>query len=413
LKKDKTSNFQIKTILSILWPPSSILKQFISILLFKHLIKWKYFYKWLFKYSFKTIPVAAGAWGMGCIGYPPHPVWEITNACNLNCIHCHAAGGKPAKDELTTEEGKKLIDEIARMKEFKTLVYSGGEPLMRPDLIELLNYSKKAGLINIIATNGTLITEDMAFKLKQSGVFCVAVSLDSSDPNIHNFIRKHPEAFSKAVQGIKNAAKAGILIQINTTAMEYNFETLGKLLEMGEDLGTGIYLMYQLVPVGRGNKIEDASLKVNKNEKLLKFLAEKQKNISAIVEPVAGPQYWPYLLEKNNKTSPFWRFIAERVFFGCAAGRGFIYIKANGDIWPCPFVEVNAGNIREQSLEYIYKNSTVLNNLRNRENTLKGKCKTCKYRKMCGGCRGRAWAYTGDYLAEDPSCFLNNLGVRS
>jgi radical SAM protein with 4Fe4S-binding SPASM domain len=113
-------------------------------------------------------------------------------------------------------------------------------------------------------------------------------------------------------------------------------------------------------------------------------------------------------LEKNNKTSSFWKFIAERVFFGCAAGRGFIYIKANGDVWPCPFVEVNAGNIREQSLEYIYKNSTVLNNLRNRENTLKGKCKTCKYRKMCGGCRGRAWAYTGDYLAEDPSCFLNN-----
>lgn len=346
---------------------------------------------------------------MGCIGYAPHPVWELTNACNLNCIHCHAAGGKPAKDELTTEEGKKLIDEIANMKEFKTLVYSGGEPLMRPDLIELLNYSKKAGLINIIATNGTLITEDMAFKLKQSGVFCVAVSLDSSDANIHNSIRKHPEAFSKAVQGIKNAAKAGILIQINTTAMEYNFETLGKLLEMGEDLGTGIYLMYQLVPVGRGNKIEDASLKVNKNEKLLKFLAEKQKNISAIVEPVAGPQYWPYLLEKNNKTSSFWKFIAERVFFGCAAGRGFIYIKANGDVWPCPFVEVNAGNIREQSLEYIYKNSRVLNNLRNRENTLKGKCKTCKYRKMCGGCRGRAWAYTGDYLAEDPSCFLNNI----
>ncbi|PIQ44673.1 MAG: hypothetical protein COW04_11725 [Deltaproteobacteria bacterium CG12_big_fil_rev_8_21_14_0_65_43_10] len=165
-------------------------------------------------------------------------------------------------------------------------------------------------------------------------------------------------------------------------------------------------LMYQLVPVGRGSAIEEATLNLNENERLLKSLARKQKDVSTIIEPVAGPQYWPYLMEQRGKSDGAWLRLAKQVFHGCAAGRGFVYIKANGDVWPCPFVEINAGNVRETSFQKIWRESEVFVNLRKRDNTLKGKCGECKYRTICGGCRGRALAYHGDYLAEDPSCFL-------
>ena len=390
----------------IFWPPSLIIKQFGSVLFFKYLVKWNSFYTWFFKHSFKSLPVAAGSIGMGCIGFPAHPAWEVTAACNLRCIHCHATSGKPAKDELTTDEAKKFIDELAKVDEFRMLVYTGGEPLVRSDIFELFEHSKKAGMLNVIATNGTLIDEDMAFRLREAGVVGAAVSLDSANHEIHNRIRAHSNAFELAMQGIHAVKKAGILLQINVTAMEYNFDTMDELIELADTEGSGIMLMYQLVPVGRGSRIEEATLDVKENEKLLKFLTEKQRNISTIIEPVAGPQYWPYLMEQNNETGAIWMKLAEQVFHGCAAGRGFVYIKANGDVWPCPFVEVKAGNVRDNSFESIWRNSEVFANLRDREHTLKGRCMECKYRKICGGCRGRAMAYSGDYLAEDPSCFI-------
>lgn len=392
---------------SIFWPPTLIAKQLTSVLYFNHLVGWSKFPNWLLKHSFKSLPVAAGSIGMGCIGFPAHPAWEVTSACNLRCIHCHVAGSKPAKDELTTDEARRFIDDLAGVDEFRMLVYTGGEPLMRPDLLELLHHSKKAGLTNVIATNGTLITEDVAFKLREAGVVGAAVSLDSSQSAIHQYIRRNDDAFNLAMQGIQALKKAGILLQINVTAMAYNFSGLDELIELADSEGAGIMLMYQLVPVGRGNAIEEAALDINGNEKLLKFLARKQKNVSTIIEPVAGPQYWPYLMERGGKSNGIWLKLARQVFHGCAAGRGFVYIKANGDVWPCPFVEINAGNVREASFRKTWRESEVFVNLRNRENTLKGDCGECKYRTICGGCRGRALAYHGDYLAEDPSCFLH------
>jgi radical SAM protein with 4Fe4S-binding SPASM domain len=392
---------------SIFWPPSLIAKQLTSVLYFKNLVGWNKFPDWLLKHSFKSLPVAAGSIGMGCIGFPAHPAWEVTAACNLRCIHCHVASSKPAKDELTTDEAKRFIDDLARVNEFRMLVYTGGEPLVRPDLLELLHHSRKAGLTNVIATNGTLITEEVAFKLKEAGVVGAAVSLDSSQSAIHNYIRQNDHAFELAMRGIRAVKKAGILLQINVTAMEYNFSDLDELIELADSEGSGIMLMYQLVPVGRGSAIEKASLKVNENERLLKSLARKQKDVSTIIEPVAGPQYWPYLMEQRSKSNGIWLKLARQVFHGCAAGRGFAYIKANGDVWPCPFVEVNAGNVRETPFRKIWRESEVFVNLRNREDTLKGRCRECQYRTICGGCRGRALAYHGDYLAEDPSCFLH------
>ena len=162
----------------------------------------------------------------------------------------------------------------------------------------------------------------------------------------------------------------------------------------------------QLVAVGRGEKIEKATLKKSANKYLSELISEKQRNTKTIIEPVAGPQYWPYLLGKNGIRDGKLLKLAGKLFHGCAAGRGFVYIKANGDVWPCPFVEVNAGNIRDLSFDRIYREAPVFRQLRGREELLKGVCGDCNYKTVCGGCRGRALAYSGDYLAEDPRCFI-------
>jgi len=278
-------------------PPSLLLRQMGSALLMGYLNRWRHFPGWLIHHGFRSIPVANGSLGMGCIGYPGHPVWEVTSACNLKCIHCHATSDKASPDELSTDEGKKLIDMLAENNEFRTLIYTGGEPLVRPDIFELLRHSQKAGLANIIATNGTLIDEEMAHKLKEHGVVCNAISVDASKAAIHDFVRNKPGSFDLAMRAIEATKKAGILLQINTTAMEYNMPHLPELIEFADNCGAGIMLMYQLVAVGRGEKIEKATLKKAANKYLSELIAEKQKTAKTIIEPVAGPQYWAYLLE--------------------------------------------------------------------------------------------------------------------
>ncbi|MCE5211785.1 MAG: radical SAM protein [Deltaproteobacteria bacterium] len=388
-------------------PPSLLFKQMGSAMLMGYLNHWRKFPAWTLKHGFRSIPVANGAWGMGCIGYPGHPVWEVTGACNLRCIHCHAVSGKADPHELTTDEGKRLIDTIASVSEFRTLIYTGGEPLVRPDIFELLRHSQKAGLANIIATNGTLIDEEMAFKMKDHGVVCNAISIDDSNPDTHDMVRNKKGSFDLALRAIDATKKAGILLQINTTAMEYNLPHLSELIDLVDNCGAGIMLMYQLVAVGRGEKIEKATLKKSANKNLCDLIAGKQINATTIIEPVAGPQYWPYMLEKKGIRNGLGLKIAGKIFHGCAAGRGFVYVKANGDVWPCPFVEINAGNVRDLSFAEIYRNAPVFQHLRRREELLKGACGECNYKTICGGCRGRALAYSGDYLAEDPRCFIH------
>ena len=391
---------------AIFWPPSLVIRQLGSVVYFSYLVGWRRFPSWMIKHGVNSLPIAAGATGMGCIGFPAHPAWEVTSACNLRCIHCHVTADRPAPDELNTDDAKRFIDDIARVDEFRMLVYTGGEPLVRKDIFELMHHAKLCGLINVIATNGTLITDEVAFRLKEEGLATAAVSLDSYRDEIHDYVRNKENTYDLAMRGIRALKKAGIPLQINATAMQYNFGDLDELLELVDGLGSGIMLMYQLVPVGRGDAIRDATLSMNENERLFKFLSKKQKEISTIVEPVAGPQYWPYLMEQKGLKNGLWMRLARQVFHGCAAGRGFVYIKANGDVWPCPFVEVSAGNVRERPFDRIWQESDVFRKLRNRQNTLKGKCGQCSYRTICGGCRGRAMACSGDYLAEDPSCFL-------
>ncbi len=345
---------------------------------------------------------------MGCIGFPSHPVWEMTTACNLRCIHCHTSGGKPTADELTTDEAKLLLEQLAEIKEFRMMAFTGGEPLVRKDLFELLSYSKSLGFTNTIATNATLIDESIARRLHDCGVVIAAVSLDGFDAATHDMVRGSSGSFDAAVRGMNALRRAGILLHINITAMEYNMNQMEPLITLVNDLQASILLMYQLVPVGRGRGIQQAALDLSANEKLIRFMAKTQSTANAIMEPVAGPQYWPFLLSRQGiRDGPLLR-LAEVVFHGCSAGRGFVYIKPNGDVWPCPFIEMSCGNVRQAPFQNIWRTSSVLEHLRERETRLKGRCGECQYRRLCGGCRGRAWAVSGDYLAEDPSCFIHS-----
>jgi radical SAM protein with 4Fe4S-binding SPASM domain len=377
------------------------LRQALSALYFAYLVRWKKLPQWLMKGG-KTIPTAAGATGMGCIGFPIHPVWEITSACNLRCRQCHAAGGKAQPDELTTEEGKRLIDELAQIPEFRMLVFTGGEPLVRKDVFELAEYAASLGFQISIATNGTLITPEVAKQMKQVGVVNVAIGLNSTTAEVHESITNIPGSFEKTMRGIYASKEAGLALQLNATVMTSNLPEVPHFLDLADKLEAEIVLLYQLVPVGRGE--DDEELTPGQYASLMKTISQQQRNCLPVIEPICSPIYWAYLLRRNSHIK-LGKRLTSQLFQGCVAGSGLCYIKPNGDVWACPFLPISAGNVRELPLSQIWREAELFRNLRDKSK-LKGKCGSCDDKEICGGCRGRAYAHYGDYLAEDPSCFL-------
>ena len=340
---------------------------------------------------------------MGCIGFPIHPVWEVTLACNLRCKQCHAGAAKKGAAELSTEEGKKLLDQMAEIQEFRMLAFGGGEPLVRPDIFELVDYAHSLGFEISIATNGTLVTRDVAKRFKKMGVANMAIGLNANDKTVHEGITQVPGSFEKTKQAIYNTLDMGMNLQINTTVMKENRSSIPGLLDFASEVGTEIVLLYQVVPEGRGKM--DMELSIEEYLATVNLIIDKQQTSSAVIEPVCYPQYWAYLVRRSGRV-PWGMALAEKVFKGCVAGSGLCYIKPDGEVWPCPFIPISGGNVRQTPLPQRWYNSHLFNSLRNRDN-LKGKCGVCSYRNICGGCRGRAYAHLGDYLEEDPFCFLN------
>jgi len=377
-----------------------------SALYLGYLIGWKALPQWLLK-ARTSLRTVAGATGMGCIGFPTHPVWEVTNACNLRCEQCHASSGKPLPDELDTEEGKKLLDEIAAIDEFRSLVITGGEPLVRPDILELVGYARSLGLEITFATNGTLLTRDIARELKKMGVVNVAIGLNANDRLVHEQITRVLGSFEKTRQAITIVAEMGMGLHINTTVMEANRQAIPGLLDFASEVGAQVVLLYQLVPAGRGEA--EMELSIKEYLALTGMVAEKQRTSKALIMPTCSPQYWGYLLNRNShKPSRLDMKLAGTLFKGCIAGSGMCYIKADGEVWPCPFVPLSGGNARDIPLREIWYDSELFQNLRKRENLTGQRCRSCRFRYICGGCRGRAYAHSGDYLGDDPLCFISD-----
>jgi len=383
-------------------PPSLLTKQLRSALLIRRLTGWTRL-PWWTTQAGKIFQIAAGCQGVGCFGYPVHPVWEVTAKCNLECEHCHARADESDRpDELTTEEGKtRVIDALAEVQDFRSLIFSGGEPLVREDLVELVAHAKKRGFYPIIATNATLITPDVARALKRAGTLGIAASVDSMKDEVHDAFRRKKGALRLAREGIANAAAEGMYIQINITASKINQKELPEIIAFADELRAHVILLYQFIPSGRGE--ESSQLELTREEFREEILraGALQRDLHPVIAPVGLPEYWALHNVMKNGGG------ASDVLRGCICGNGMFYIKPNGDVWPCAFVPISGGNLRQMSPKQIWSSSELFAKLRDREN-LKGICHDCSQREMCGGCRARAYASTGDLFAEDPKCALTD-----
>jgi radical SAM protein with 4Fe4S-binding SPASM domain len=386
-------------------PPSLVARQVASILAFQSATNWRGLPFWL-KSLPKLFKVAAGATGIGCFGFPTHIVYEITPRCNLRCRHCHVRAGENLYGELDTEDAKKVIESLAEVPEFRMLVLTGGEPLVRKDVYELLSYAGELGFSTIVATNATLITGEVARALKESGTMGIAASIDSMESKKHDYFRSQKGSLESAVKGIENARREGLYIQINISLSRYNLDEMEELLLLADDLEAQVVLLYQLVPMGRGEEIENAALAPEEFSRVMEKAHRIQRRIRPVVVPVALPEYFAHLAGKHRLS----RRIASRFFKGCIAGNGMYYVKSNGDVWPCAFVPVTSGNVLETSALEIWRRHRTFVKLKDRRN-LKEPCGSCRYCDICGGCRGRAYAYTKDLFAADPDCPFVNDGM--
>ncbi|WP_125152540.1 putative heme d1 biosynthesis radical SAM protein NirJ2 [Clostridium rectalis] len=320
--------------------------------------------------------------------------WNTTNKCNLKCKHCYRESGERLNGELSTKEGKELIDDICKAG-FKIMIFSGGEPLMRNDIFQLINYAKNKGLRPVLGSNGTLITKEVAIKLKEAGVMAIGISLDSLNAKLHNKFRGCDNAFKDAILGMKNCRDVGLDFQIHTTIMNWNKEEIMYITDFSVAMGAIAHHIFFLVPTGRGKNIEKELLDKIEYRRLLTDIMKKQKEVSIQIKPTCAPQFIK-VAESIGINSRFKK--------GCIAGTNYCIISPKGDVQPCAYLNEIAGNIRDIPFDYIWKNSTIFKELR----TLKyeGNCGKCDFKIKCGGCRARAAFYNnGNYMAGDNSCF--------
>ncbi len=336
--------------------------------------------------------------------------WNTTFKCNLRCAHCYMdAQERESRDELTTEEGKMLIDQIVEVSK-PVLVLSGGEPLLREDIFELAKYASDKGLRVGLGTNGIGIDDEVAVRLKKCGAGSVAISLDSSTPEIHDEFRGMPGAWEGAIEGIKASLRNGLRVQFNTTVTQENFDDIENILALGEGLGVKMVQLFFLVPTGRGTEVEDVSPAMY--EKMIRQVLQKYAGREMIVRPTCAPQFMRIGDQMGLDMSQWTR--------GCIAGLSYCRIYPEGEVTPCPYLPIKLGNIKETPFKEIWENSEVLTSMRDFEN-LKGRCGACEYKAKCGGCRARAYglssdfieacgglhepqALEGDYLLEEPWC---------
>ena len=322
--------------------------------------------------------------------------WNTTNACNMYCAHCYRDAGCKAEEELSTAEAKTLLEQIARAG-FKIMIFSGGEPLTRPDILELVAHATKLGLRSVFGTNGTLITPDMAKNLKKAGAMGMGISLDSMDKEKHNKFRSFEGAWEGAVRGMRNCRAAGLPFQIHTTVMDWNQQEIEAITDFAVAEGAVAHHFFFLVPTGRAKSIEEESLRAEAYEDVLTRIMKKQQQVDIELKPTCAPQFMRIAAQMGIKT---------RFRRGCLAGTSYCIISPRGKVQPCAYLNMELGDVRETPFDEILKNNEVLQKLRTLD--YKGGCGSCMYKQACGGCRARAAYYhDGDYMAEEPWCLYH------
>ncbi|WP_414859352.1 TIGR04053 family radical SAM/SPASM domain-containing protein [Paenibacillus haidiansis] len=338
-------------------------------------------------------------------------IWEVTRACALKCLHCRAeAQYHPDPRQLTLEEGKKLIDDIAEL-DHPLFVFTGGDPLMRPDLFELARYAihEKGLPVSMTPSATPRVTFSAVQKAKEVGLSRWAFSLDGSTAEIHDHFRGTPGSYRMTMQGINYLQELEIPIQINTTVSRYNLDDLPRIAELVKEMGAVLWSVFFLVPTGRG-MVSDM-ISAEEHERVMEWLARLQREMPYGVKATEAPHYRRVFLQQKKleaaesaaPTPVKRKDLLGRSPKGVNDGDGFVFISHVGDVYPSGFLPVKCGNVRASSLADIYRNSPILQELRDKS-LLKGKCGACEFKQLCGGSRARAYAVTGDYLESDPYC---------
>ncbi len=342
--------------------------------------------------------------------------WESTIRCNLTCAHCRRVeSDDTAHRDLSTEQAKDLIGQLAELGRSQpmmpVLVFSGGEPLCRDDLFELIGFAKSLGITPALATNGTLIDATVAGQIRDSGIARVSVSLDGATTEVHDQLRQLTGSFEKAVEGTGHLREAKVPFQINITLTKHNTGQLNDIYELAKSLGAVAVHIFMLVPVGCGQSLAETDmLSPQEYEKKLLEISALDSRSEIQMKVTCGPHYERVIRQEGlHKLRPQTggavpgRGGHGRASKGCLAGLGVLFIGHQGDVFPCGYLPVHCGNVLEQKLSDIWYKSEDLARMRD-TGALEGKCGFCGYRQVCGGCRGRAYAATGNYMAEEPFC---------
>ena len=344
-------------------------------------------------------------------------IWETTQACALACTHCRASA-QPGRDplELTTQEGLRLVQDTAAMGT-PLIIFSGGDPVNRPDLHDLIRGAKEAGMRAATIPAATdCLTRSLVFDLKASGLDQMALSLDLPDAAAHDAFRGVPGAFAKTMAAVEWAHEAQLPLQINTTICGTTAARFAEMAELVERLGIVFWEVFFLVPVGRGALLP--GLTAEQCEQLFEIIYRVQKKGTFIVKVTEAPHYRRYVAQQESEASEARGASAMPSLLtrsegpghtvglaprGVNAGQGFVFVSHRGDIFPSGFFPLAAGNVRQDSLAEVYRTSPLFKRLRDPD-TLVGRCGRCEYRRICGGSRSRAYAITGDPFKTDPWC---------
>jgi radical SAM protein len=357
-------------------------------------------------------------------------IWEVTQACDLACVHCRASA-QPFRNslELSTEEGRRLIDEIADLR-VPVFVMTGGDPLKRPDIDDLVRYAAGKGVRASLTPSATpLLTREAIRRLKDCGLARLAVSLDGPTAQIHDAFRRVPGSFDWTLSAVRIARELGLPVQINTTVTRRNLGDFDAMVRLLETLDIVLWSVFFLVPTGRGQTADLIS--AEEFEGVFARLYELSRRARFDIKTTEAQHYRRYVLQQRTEErrtraglapslpsprtteldgppgSPIGKANTPdgigRAPRGINDAKGFVFISHLGAVFPSGFLPLAAGNVRKQSLRDIYQNSPLFRSLRDPSN-LKGKCGVCEFRNVCGGSRARAYALSGDPLAEEPCC---------
>jgi AdoMet-dependent heme synthase len=338
-------------------------------------------------------------------------IWETTQACDLACVHCRACA-QPARHplELSTQEAQTLIEQVAELQ-VPVFVLTGGDPLKRPDIFDLVQYASRHGVrISLTPSATPLLTREAIVRLQENGLARLAVSLDGPSAEIHDAFRRVPGSYDCTLRAIRWAREIGLPVQINTTITRHNLGHLPAMIQLMGSLDIVLLSVFFLVPTGRGANI--GLLSAEEFEQVFAQLYEAAQRMFFDIKSTEAPRYRRFVLQRRAEdrrsgVAPWRQRIDTADGIGRAPrindGKGFVFISHTGEVFPSGFLPISAGNIRVHSLTNLYRHSPLFVALRDSAK-LQGKCGRCEFREVCGGSRARAYALTGDPFAEEPCC---------